>query len=306
LAGLETQPTDRDAGAGIAGTWDEGGARVRPTAIDVPPEVREALGRRIGRLAGFASSTLWFDRVSSTNDVADELAAAGAEHGTVVVAENQEQGRGRQGRTWFSPAGAGLYVSVVLRPEALGLARSPASIAAASSVTLAAGVALAEAVRAATGLAAGIKWPNDLVVEGRKVCGILAEASTAVDGIRHLVLGFGLNVLPTAFPPDILNRATSIESELGRPVDAAALLAEALARLAEQTRAFAAGGIGAILDQWRALSPSCKGARVEVTTPLGWRAATTAGVDGDGALLVRLADDGGIRRVIAGEVRWLP
>lgn len=275
-----------------------------PTAIKVPSPVREALGRRAHRLSGFASSLLWFDRVSSTNDVAEQLAAAGAEHGTVVVAEDQERGRGRQGRTWFSPAGSGLYVSVVLRPEELRLARGPESLAAASSVTLAAGVALAEALRTSTGLPVEIKWPNDLVVGGRKLCGVLAEASAAVGGLQHVVLGFGINVLPAAFPIELSDRATSIEAELGHAVDPAEVLAEGLACLAERTRAFASGGLGTILDRCRELSPSSSGASVEVAAPHGWYAGTTAGLDRDGALLVRLADNGEIHRVIAGEVRW--
>jgi BirA family biotin operon repressor/biotin-[acetyl-CoA-carboxylase] ligase len=272
-----------------------------PPAV-LPPEFADALARRAGRLGGFASRVAWFDTVRSTNDVADRLAAEGAEHGTVVAADCQESGRGRMGRVWHSPPGAGLYVSVVLRPEALRGAAGAATLPPAARVTLTAGVALAEALRAATGLPANIKWPNDLVIGSRKVCGILAEGAAAGDAIRHIVLGFGINVLATSYPPEIANRATSVEAEAGRAVDRGAVFGESLACLAERLRQAASGGFDEVLDAWRALSPSSVGARVQVSTPGGWADAVTDGVDPDGALVVRIG--GSRHRVIAGEVRW--
>lgn len=298
----------------------------------VPDEVIEALAARTARLGPFASRLLYFETVSSTNDVADRLAAGGAAHGTVVFAGAQESGRGRMGRSWFSPPGAGLYVSVVLRPEVLqagadraeadsharsgkdspwadGAAAGPAApISLASIVSLTAGVALAEGIRAASGLPAEIKWPNDLVVERRKLCGILAEAcSNAGQALAHIILGYGINIRAAAYPPDIANRATSLETELGRAVDRGAVLAETLAWLAH----FLPGGPGLdhpsfddMLRRWRELSPSSVGARVEVVEAGGgWVAGRTAGIDDDGALLVSVG--GELRRVIAGEVRWL-
>jgi len=275
----------------------------------VPRDVANALAERAGRLRGFAGRLLYFETVGSTNDVAERLAADGAEHGTVVVAEAQEQGRGRMGRDWFSPPGAGLYVSVVLRPEALADAGhtaapfDPASVSAAASLTLTAGVSLAEAVRFATGLAVDLKWPNDLVVDGRKLCGILAEASVSSGRLQHVVVGYGINLRRASYPPEIAGRATSLEAELGRPVEFDQVLAESLACLAERLRELPAGGFPRILERWTQLSPSSRGASVEVLEAGAWIAGRTQGVDGDGALVVGTA--AGARRVIAGEVRWL-
>jgi BirA family biotin operon repressor/biotin-[acetyl-CoA-carboxylase] ligase len=274
-----------------------------PAAGEVPADFREALARRADRLRGFAARAEWYESVSSTNDVADRAAAAGADHGTVAAADRQENGRGRMGRTWHSPPGAGLYVSVVLRPAEIFGAAGADSLSEASSVTLTAGVALAEALRSATGLPVTVKWPNDLVVGPRKVCGILAEAATQGGQVRHIVLGFGVNVLAAAHPPEIAERATSIEAEVGRAVDRAEVFAESLARLAERLRHLSAGGFDGVLDAWRALSPTSVGARVDVASRDGWVPAVTAGVDRDGALLVEAG--GATRRVVAGEVRWL-
>jgi BirA family transcriptional regulator, biotin operon repressor / biotin---[acetyl-CoA-carboxylase] ligase len=274
-----------------------------PLAGDLPRDFAQALAARADRLRGFAAPVVWYDTVSSTNDMADRAAAAGAGHGTVVAADCQESGRGRMGRTWHSPPGAGLYISAVLRFGEAGVADGGASVAAAARITLTAGVACAEALKNATGLAAAIKWPNDLVVGPRKVCGILAEAASLSGRLQYVVLGYGINVLTASYPPEIADRATSIEAELGRSVDRAAVFAESLACLAERIRQLSAGGFDAMLDAWRRLSPSSAGARVEFVTPAGWTEAVTAGVDGDGALLVRVG--GSIRRVVAGEVRWI-
>ncbi|HOC18120.1 MAG TPA: biotin--[acetyl-CoA-carboxylase] ligase [Vicinamibacterales bacterium] len=276
------------------------------TPAAVPPDLIAALDARRARLGGFAAFLRYFKSVGSTNDVAARLADAGAPHGAAVIAVAQERGRGRMGRGWFSPPGSGLYVSVVLRPAALGAGfgsgASGASVA--SSVTLSAGVAVAEAIREVSGLRVEIKWPNDLVVGRRKLCGILAEASAAASGLQHVVLGFGINLRAAGYPPDLAGRATSIEEELGRPVDEQVLLAEALARLSETISGLPVRGLEAVLRRWRELSPSASGARVEVLAGAGrWEIATTAGIDDDGALLVTRA--GSIHRVIAGEVRWL-
>jgi BirA family biotin operon repressor/biotin-[acetyl-CoA-carboxylase] ligase len=274
----------------------------RPRPGNLPPEFADALARRAGRLGGLAARVIWYDTVSSTNDVAEHLAVDGAAHGTVVAADGQESGRGRMGRTWHSPPGAGLYVSVVLKPAALPGPGESGTPSAAAHVTLTAGVALADALRAATGLPATIKWPNDLMVGRRKVCGILAEGAATGDTLRYVILGFGVNVLAAAYPPDIADRATSIEAEIGRAVDRAAVFAESLACLAERLQQISAGGFDAVLDSWRSLSPSSVGTRVEISTGTGWTRAVTAGLDPDGALVVQA--EGSRRRVIAGEVRW--
>lgn len=276
---------------------------VPPLAGDLPAGFQEALSRRADRLGRVAARVVWYDAVRSTNDVADRAASAGAAHGTVVAADCQQGGRGRMGREWFSPPGSGLYVSVVLRPAEVFAAAASSPVSQASWITMTAGVALVEAIRNATGLTSDVKWPNDLLVGGRKLCGILAEASTSGTDVRHVVLGYGINVLAAGYPPDLAERATSIEAEVGRAVDRADVFAESLACLAERLGGLSSGGFESTLDAWRAFSPSSAGRRVEVTSPLGRVGGVTAGVDRDGALLVRVG--GELRRVIAGEVRWL-
>jgi BirA family biotin operon repressor/biotin-[acetyl-CoA-carboxylase] ligase len=277
-----------------------------PVPVSTPDDIAEALDRVRVRIWPFASRLLYFDAVSSTNDLANRVAASGAEEGTTVVADMQHRGRGRMGRTWYSPAGAGLYVSIVCRPRPSVAGVSGGSGAARvgfSALTLVAGVALAEALGGVTALPVEIKWPNDLLVARRKLCGILAEASAAEGVLHHVILGFGINLRSAAYPPELADRATSIEAELGRPIDRGLVLAESLVAVATRYREFGDGRFGVILDRWRALSPSSVGA------PVGWmgsdgpRRGTTAGVDDGGTLLVRT--DTGLERVIAGELTWL-
>jgi BirA family transcriptional regulator, biotin operon repressor / biotin---[acetyl-CoA-carboxylase] ligase len=273
----------------------------------LPEELAEALTRAGRRLGPFSSRVLYFSEVSSTNDLASRLAARGAEEGTVVVAGAQSAGRGRLGRTWFSPPGAGLYLSFILRPDP-SPARRPGEPRTGtdpvpSLVTLTAGVAVAEALRESTGVPAEIKWPNDLVLGIRKLGGILTEATGDGAAQRHAVVGIGVNLRTTGYPLEIARRATSIESELGRPVDRGAVLVEVLAGFAARYADLGAGRIDAILARWRELAPSSRGARVAWIGPQGRLEGTTAGIDGDGALLIRAGNT--LQRVIAGEVTWL-
>lgn len=272
--------------------------------ITPPADVAEALAATGAARGGFGSPLYYFRTIGSTNDLAARLADAGAPEGTVVASDAQTSGRGRLGRTWHSPEGAGLYVSVVIRPDG-GREAEPGSPGAAlpSALTLAAGVALCQAVRDATGLRADIKWPNDLVVRRRKLAGILAEASSRGGAVESVILGFGVNVRAVDYPADIAARATSIEGELGRPAGRGALLAAALVRIAEGRAALRAGELGLVLDRWRELAPSSVGSRVEWRGPSGTLAGLTAGLDSDGALLVEAG--GRVHRVVAGEVVWL-
>ncbi len=228
----------------------------------------------------------------STNDLAAQLAEHGAEEGTAIVAEAQSAGRGRHGRAWSSPAGAGLYVSVVLRPRA----------DVAQLVTLAAGVAIAEGIQAASGLEASVKWPNDLFVGGRKLAGILAEAGSSATGRPHVVLGFGINLLPAALPLEVASRATSIEGELGRPVDRDLLLASCLASLASRYADLQEGRAAAVLDAWRLRAASMLRRSVEWDAGDIRARGVAENIDDDGALLVRT--DIGVVRVLSGQVWW--
>jgi BirA family biotin operon repressor/biotin-[acetyl-CoA-carboxylase] ligase len=266
----------------------------------LPAELDEALAVRRDRLGVLAGRILYFDTVGSTNDVAAGLAQSGGHEGAVVIADTQTAGRGRRGRVWFSPPSAGLYVSVILAP---GRARvSPER--ATALLTLSAGVALSEAVERVTGLVPAIKWPNDLLVGRRKLAGILAEgvASTGAVGLQAVVLGYGINVMSAAYPPELASIVTSLETELGRGIDRAALCAESIASLASRYDDLLEGRYDAILDAWRARAFGSRGARVEWDTPSGVRQGITEGIDEMGALLVRSA--GAVERIVAGEVRW--
>jgi BirA family biotin operon repressor/biotin-[acetyl-CoA-carboxylase] ligase len=262
---------------------------LKSNPADVPPELAEALANVRPRLGRLGASTLFFPTIGSTNDVAAAIATEGA----VVIAEEQTAGRGRRGRGWFSPPGSGLYVSVVLMPNR---ARDP--MRATRLLTLAAGVAIAEAIETITGLRVDLKWPNDVHVSRRKLAGILAEADEA-----RVVLGYGINILPAAFPPDLGDRATSLEAELGRPVDRHQLLAETLAALSARYHDLLEGRFDAILDAWRWRAPAASGARVTWTAPSGPQSGVTCGIDGDGALLVRIGDR--MEHIVGGEVTWL-
>jgi BirA family biotin operon repressor/biotin-[acetyl-CoA-carboxylase] ligase len=268
----------------------------------LPHELAEALDRareRVNDLGGLGSTILYFPTIGSTNDVALALAAQGDRDGAIVIADEQTAGRGRRGRAWFSPPGSGVYVSVVLAP---GRTRSdPARATTLLTVTV--GVALAEAIEAMTALRVDIKWPNDLVVARRKLAGILAESAGSAAPAATLVIGYGINVSATAYPPALRDRATSLETELGRPIDRAALCAETLVSLSRRYADLLDGRFDAILDAWRDRAPSSRGARVTWQGASGTQAGITAGIDDRGALLVRVGDR--IERLVGGEVSWL-
>jgi BirA family transcriptional regulator, biotin operon repressor / biotin---[acetyl-CoA-carboxylase] ligase len=280
------------------------------TAAPLPAPYADALARAASRLGLFAARVSYFPTVGSTNDVLAAHAAAGAPEGTVVVADGQTAGRGRSGRTWFSPPGAGLYVSVLLRPEARADGSAPGW---ARLITLAAGVALADGLRVASGVPLEIKWPNDIVVRPggeagtargwRKVAGILAEAQTEAGRLRHVVLGFGVNVRDAAYPDEIADRAASLEGEAGRSIAPADVLIESLAALHHEYEALAHGPAPALLERWRARSPLSSGARVAWEQDGARREGVSAGITAEGALLVQ--GTAGLRVLSAGEVSWL-
>jgi len=279
----------------------------------LPAELADALAAARPRLGRLGSRIMYFPVIGSTNDVAAALAnnRTAATEGAVVIADSQTHGRGRRGHEWFSPPDAGLYVSVVLRT---GRAPAVGRDRATKLLTLAAGVALVEAVERATGLRVDLKWPNDLYIGRRKLAGILAEAA-GTEPQDWVVLGYGINVRAALYPPELGNRATSLESELGRHVDRSLLLVESLASLSRRYDDLIEGRFDAILDAWRARAPGSRGALVTFTrftaaAASSTRATTsdaasglTAGIDDEGALLVLVGDR--IERIVAGEVTWL-
>lgn len=252
----------------------------------------------------FGARILYYPVATSTNDLAASAAANGAPDGTLVIAGQQTAGRGRSGHSWFSPPGAGLYVSLVVD------ARTPGADAWVPALTLTAGVAAAEALHSASGLPVVIKWPNDLVMApsgavrgARKLAGILAEARGEGAAVSHVIIGIGINVRAAAWPPAISARTTSLDEELGRAVDAGAVLGAVTMRLAVWLARLRGGDAAAVRARWQQLSVGATAAPVEVDTPAGRRRGLTAGLDRDGALLIRHGNE--VTRVVAGEVTWL-
>ena len=264
----------------------------------LPLDLAAGLATTSERRGRIGDPAYYFTETTSTNDVAARYAEGGACEGTTVIAGAQTAGRGRLGRAWYSPPGAGLYVSVVIRDER-----------AAPFLTLAGGVAVATGIRSATGLPLEIKWPNDIVTKRsngpaprRKIAGILAEGSTTAEGLQYVVLGMGINLSPSAYPPALQDRVSSIAAELGRDVDAGPVLAETLAALAAELAPLRQGDRRGLLARWRSLAPFANGATVECDSPRGRVRGVTAGIADDGALLVRVG--GAIERIVAGEVVW--
>ncbi|HWP59458.1 MAG TPA: biotin--[acetyl-CoA-carboxylase] ligase [Candidatus Acidoferrales bacterium] len=249
--------------------------------------------------AGVAAGTLGrvircLERVDSTNLYARRLAEEEGPEGVVVLAEEQTQGRGRLGRTWFSPPHANLYFSVLLRP--------PFPAGRAPQITLMAAVALAETLHPLLGDAPEIKWPNDIVVRGKKLAGILTESACAADRIKFAILGIGINVnlTPGALPEPLRARATSLRELSGVPWDRnklAALLIQGLDRCYKELTQRGFGEMAARWERYFAL----KDRRVEVRMTDEVLRGVAAGIDADGALLVR-ERSGTLRRVLAGDV----
>jgi BirA family biotin operon repressor/biotin-[acetyl-CoA-carboxylase] ligase len=235
-----------------------------------------------------------FTETASTNDVVEKLARDGLPEGAVVFAEAQSGGRGRLGRTWVSPAGVGLWFSILLRPRL-----HPTS---ATQLTVLAAVAVARAIERQTELRPAIKWPNDVLVGHRKVAGILLEMSTELDRIRHAVLGIGIdvNVPAEAFPQSIRTVATSLAAEAGHPIDRPALATQVLAELDHLYARLNAGDFHEVGDEWMR---RCSTLGQHVTIHMGSRAVAgrAEALDEDGALLVR-TEHGVLERIVGGDV----
>ena len=231
-----------------------------------------------------------YDATDSTMDVAQRLAAAGEPEGSVVVAEAQGKGRGRMGRTWISPKGKGIYLSVILRPQ-LQLAEIP-------KITLVAAVAAARAVEGTTGLKPEIKWPNDLLIGGKKIAGILTELNAELNRVNTVVVGIGLNVNT---PADKLPaHGTSLARELGEKVNRLELARALLTQLDKTYTQFLKQGMDPVLEAWRGFA-GFLGRRVRVVVEGRTLDGQAVDVDPSGALLVR-TDTGLVESVSAGEV----
>ena len=233
-----------------------------------------------------------YETVDSTNEEAKRQALAGAPGGSLFIAEQQTGGKGRLGRNWVSPAGTGMWFSILLRPGVL-----PLRIAA---TTLLAGVAVCGAIREITGCEAMIKWPNDIVAGTRKICGILTEMSAEMERVEFVVIGIGINANTTAFPEALQSKATSIRLETGKPVRRVALLQEILRRLEKLLKENAVALTPAFLESYRSMCASL-GRLVGFQRDGRRMTGTAADISPEGELIVRLSD-GSLETVFSGEV----
>ncbi|MBA3453754.1 MAG: biotin--[acetyl-CoA-carboxylase] ligase [Deltaproteobacteria bacterium] len=226
---------------------------------------------------------------SSTNDEAARLARAGARHGTVVIAKTQSAGRGRDGRTWASPPGLGLYLSAVIR--------SPLPLVEVPPMTLAIGIGLCDAIRA-TGVQASLKWPNDALVDGKKLAGVLVEAQSQGPRLEAVVIGIGVNIAGD-MPPEIAGIATTLEQASGKPIDREAFIAALLAYVERWIDRYVAMGLEEIIPAWT--ERMAVGLAARATIAGSSLIGEVAGLDDDGALLLR-DRDGALHRVRTGDV----
>ena len=235
----------------------------------------------------------YFSRIDSTNQYAKRIAEEGAPDGTLIIADEQTAGKGRSGRTWVTPPAEAIAFTLLLRPKL-----SPDRI---SMVTLVMGLAVTNAVNSLYDVSAGIKWPNDVVIKGRKLCGILTEMSAEVRQVNYIVIGVGINANLTSFPEEIREIATSLKLELGRDINRAELIARVMTEFERLYAEFEAqGDLGAVMQEYNELCLNA-GSKVRVLDPNGEYTGTSRGINSMGELLVE-TEDGKMQEVYAGEV----
>lgn len=236
---------------------------------------------------------IYFDEVDSTNTRVKELGAAGAPHGTLVVAETQNAGKGRRGRSWESPAGSSISMTILLRPD-FEPNRAP-------MLTLVMAHSIAAAIQEQTRAEVRIKWPNDLVVNRKKICGILTEMSAGEGGIHYVLIGVGINVNTERFPEELSDKATSIRLETGQKAEREALIAAGMKKFEEDYERFCkAGDLSPFVEEYNKILVNC-GQEVRVLEPGKEYNAFSFGIDEKGELQVE-KEDGTRESVFAGEV----
>jgi BirA family transcriptional regulator, biotin operon repressor / biotin---[acetyl-CoA-carboxylase] ligase len=241
----------------------------------------------------FGKHIYHFFKTDSTNRVAFELGHAGQPEGTVVLAEEQSAGRGRAGRTWHSERAAGIYVTLLLRPK-LAPVQAPL-------LTMMAGLSAHAAVEAVTGLAVDLKWPNDLIIRGKKAGGILTEMHAEPGMVRFVVVGIGLNVNQERFPGELAGLATSLRQETGKTQSRMELLVRLLREFESDYNRFLRDGIAGVIQRFEVVSSYAHGKKVRVTNGTESYMGTTAGLGPEGLLQVE-REDGRVVTVIAGDV----
>lgn len=236
---------------------------------------------------------IFLESVGSTNNYAKKIAEEGAAEGTLVIAEEQTGGKGRRGRSWATPKGSNIAMTLLLRPQI-----RPEH---ASRLTLLMAMAVARGIRRTTGLEAVIKWPNDVVVNGKKVCGILTEMNSEVDYINYVVIGTGINVNQETFPEEIAQTAGSLCLELGRRIVRAGLIAAVMEELEHIYETFVlTEDLSGLYEEYNGLCINC-GRQIRVLEPGNEYTGTTDGINEKGELVVR-RENGEQTCVYAGEV----
>ncbi|MFF2482197.1 biotin--[acetyl-CoA-carboxylase] ligase [Paenibacillus sp. NPDC058071] len=242
----------------------------------------------------FGRSLHLFEEVDSTQNVAQRLAEEGAPEGTLVIAEQQNNGRGRMGRGWVSPKGKGIWMSFVLRPVI--------PIHFAPQLTLLTAVALCRSLRRLTELPIGIKWPNDLLIDGRKISGILLESTAEDARLRHIIAGVGIsvNLEESDYPEEMLKKATSLRIASGGKLERETVIADFHLEFERLYDVYAAEGFEPIVTLWEALSVSL-GKPARLTTPQGVIEGVPVGLDNSGAIKVQ-KPDGSVVLVFSAEM----
>lgn len=255
----------------------------------IPMEIRYGLNTRI-----IAQDIIAYDEVSSTNDIALDLAGRGVKEGTVVVAERQTKGRGRLSRDWFSPARKGIWTSIVFYPEF-----KPVELC---QINLILGVAIAEAVKKETSLHVRLKWPNDIIISKKKVGGILLEMSAEMDKIKNLIAGIGINVnIPKKdFPLALRETASSLSIEKGSEIDRVSLFREILCQIERYYLLFKKSGFTPVRGKWLDYNETL-GRYIEVKTGGENFYGQAVDIDIDGALVIRL-ENGILKKIMSGDV----
>jgi BirA family transcriptional regulator, biotin operon repressor / biotin---[acetyl-CoA-carboxylase] ligase len=237
-------------------------------------------------------NVLYFDSVASTNDIVREYAQRGEPEGLIAVAEEQTKGRGRMGRRWSTPKGVAIAMSMLLRPNL-----SPQFVPTITSVIA---VSVVEALTSVTGFDIKIKWPNDIVLDGKKLCGILTEMSAEIDAVNHVIIGMGMNINQDDFEDDIKDVAVSLKSYSGKSFERKLILAEILNRFEENYEIFKFHGVSPFIDKIKRFSALLNN-RVIISNINEKFEGEAIDIDMDGCLIVRL-DNGDVRRVISGDV----
>jgi BirA family biotin operon repressor/biotin-[acetyl-CoA-carboxylase] ligase len=281
----------RALGYEIGASTRSGYRLIRSPDVLTPSEVKHLLGTK-----WMGKTIHHYHTIDSTNSKAYELALDGAEEGEVVIAESQKMGRGRMGRQWFSPPFLNLYLSVILRPK---IPPHQASL-----ITLVAAVATAEAIQKSFGLNPLIKWPNDILLKGQKVAGLLSEIHSEMDRIHFVILGIGvnLNMDRKMFSKEIRNVATSLKREMGQAISRKTFLQALLQELEVWYEIFLKEGSAPVLKAWRDRA-QIKGRPVKITAFGDALSGIAIDIDSDGALI--LETEGGERkRVVAGDIEY--